>query len=667
MPPVLTLLLVLATTPFETEIDRAFAGLQNNEWTAVAAALDRAETEQPRLFAANGFPYLRGRAAEYLADWERAREVFRKIAPDNPLYGLASWHAALDSLKLHDEASALQFAALLPENFPAELKMRLAREAGGKIALRIYQDLSTREARYHRAQAAGDSAALWALIREDSSDEIALDSARTVAFTATAPADQMTVAEVFANHREFEAALPLYGMAAADPVYAADARFRIARIHFQQEKYALAIEEYRALAADFAGTDWEKDSEYQIASCYWRLADFRNSEAAYQNYIRKYGPAGMKEAATRNLVDVYRALGENQKALATLDHALAGALSVSTRQVFLFTKAKILYLEKRYRPALAIFQQLGRQRLRSAPGAATAEEVEYLQALCQSKLGNTAAANVIWRKLARDPFSYYGRRAADKLGGPVGRSTPACLPEDASLAKSLAAEIASLQHPLRSEPHPAADALLELTFLHLWDEAAFWLNVSETRLPRRVAAAIAYLGGRYDRSIHLAERLPRSDSNRPLLYPAGFRRLICDAAATYKVDPQWLHAIIWQESKYDPDARSAAGARGLMQFIPETAGAVARAAAIPDVSAGELYDPALSIRLGAAYWASLMENFKTPEKALAAYNGGPDNVERWSSKSHDPELFVADIGFVETKKYIMLVFAAHAVYASLQK
>ena len=53
--------------------------------------------------------------------------------------------------------------------------------------------------------------------------------------------------------------------------------------------------------------------------------------------------------------------------------------------------------------------------------------------------------------------------------------------------------------------------------------------------------------------------------------------------------------------------------------------------------------------------------------ALAAYNGGIDNVERWKSKSSDLDLFVADIGFVETKKYVMSVFAARAAYGSLLK
>jgi tetratricopeptide (TPR) repeat protein len=268
---VLALLLLSATTPFESSIDRAFTGIQNSEWPSAAAALDQALNEQPAIFAANNFHYLRGRVAEMQGDWQRAREEFKKIAADNPLYAAASWHAAWASAKLRDDRSIAESFALLPRNFPVDLKMQLARESGGSVALTIYQDLSTREARYERARAAGDNATLWLLIRENKDDDVALASVRTVSPLAGTVSEQMDAAEVFASHRQFEAALSLYRLAMADSASAADVRFRIARIHFQQENYGLALDAYNAILKDFPNSDWEKEARYQIAACYWRL------------------------------------------------------------------------------------------------------------------------------------------------------------------------------------------------------------------------------------------------------------------------------------------------------------------------------------------------------------------------------------------------------------
>jgi soluble lytic murein transglycosylase len=104
-----------------------------------------------------------------------------------------------------------------------------------------------------------------------------------------------------------------------------------------------------------------------------------------------------------------------------------------------------------------------------------------------------------------------------------------------------------------------------------------------------------------------------------------------------------------------------------MQFIPETAEAVAIAAGIGEITLDRLYDPETSIRLGAHYWSMLLSEFKSPELALAAYNGGPDNVRRWRDKwpDSDGEFFVSDIGFVETKRYVQAVFSARAAYGRL--
>ena len=661
------LIVALLAAQFESSIDRAFIATQNNDWMTAASVLDEAFSQDPHTFEANNFHYLRGRIAESQGDWMRSREEFNKVGAENPLKALAAWHALRASVRLHDQDSADQLAGVLPRDFPVDLKMQIAREAGGPLALKIYKDVPAREARLERAKLLNDVSAMWNLIREGKDDDVALECARLVAQYAETSREQMDVAQVFFNHRQFDEALRLYQQAAADPPFAAEARYQTGRIHFQLQNYPAAIEVYRAIARDFGGTDWQKDAEYQIALCFWRMDDYRNSEKAYLDYIRKYGSAGMLESATRNLVDVYRVLGENDKALRTLDRALTTRLSPAGRQVFLFTKAKILYLESRYTAALGIFQELGQMRLRSTPGNTTLEEVEYFQALCQAKLGNKSAAETIWKKLARAEFSYYGQRAAEKLGRrAVEDPKPACSADGIPL-KNIDADLASVRHPVRSEMDPSAAVVSELVFLRLWDEAAFWIERSAGRIPSRAVAEIEYLGGRYHRSISYADRLPRTDSTLPLLYPAGYRRTVCDAASAEKVDPLWLHAIIWQESKYNASARSSAAARGLMQFIPETAHTVAVSLGLPDVTIDRLYDPAISIQLGARYWATLLDQLKSPEMALAAYNGGIDNVEKWKNKASDPDLFVADIGFSETKRYVLAVFAARGAYESLLK
>src|SRR5687767_3447423 len=97
---VLLLAPVLLWITFEATIDRAFTLIRNSEWSGAAAALDQAYAEDPVLFSANNFHYLRGRVAEHERDWNRARQEFTKVGSGNPLHELATWHAARASANL---------------------------------------------------------------------------------------------------------------------------------------------------------------------------------------------------------------------------------------------------------------------------------------------------------------------------------------------------------------------------------------------------------------------------------------------------------------------------------------------------------------------------------------------------------------------------------------
>src|SRR5438552_4434066 len=208
-----TLILALFATVFESSIDRAFIATQNNDWTTAASALDEAFGQDPQTFDANNFHYLRGRIAENQNDWTRAQDEFGKVGPENPLRSLAAWHALRASSRLGDQESAERFFAVLPKDFPAELKMQIARETGGDFALKIYQDISTREARLERAKLQNNTGTFWNLIRESKDDDVALESAHLAVPFAVTPRDQIDIAQVFVHHRHFEDALQLYGQA----------------------------------------------------------------------------------------------------------------------------------------------------------------------------------------------------------------------------------------------------------------------------------------------------------------------------------------------------------------------------------------------------------------------------------------------------------------------
>ena len=99
-------------------------------------------------------------------------------------------------------------------------------------------------------------------------------------------------------------------------------------------------------------------------------------------------------------------------------------------------------------------------------------------------------------------------------------------------------------------------------------------------------------------------------------------RLIYDVGQRHSVDPRFIHAVIWQESKYKIEAKSHAGAQGLMQLIPATA---------ERFGCEDVYDPAQNIEAGTKYLRWLLKRFDGDvELALAGYNAGEGAVDKYN-------------------------------------
>lgn len=151
-------------------------------------------------------------------------------------------------------------------------------------------------------------------------------------------------------------------------------------------------------------------------------------------------------------------------------------------------------------------------------------------------------------------------------------------------------------------------------------------------------------------------------------YPTPYRQSILSAAKARKLDARLILAIIRQESVFRPQAKSPAGARGLLQLTIDAAQKYSVNAGFANLSEYQLYQPATSILIGSEYLKELSAMFPNlPEAVAASYNGGEDNVARWvrRAKQKDRGVFTSEIGFEETKGYTQKVMNNYRVYREL--
>ena len=145
---------------------------------------------------------------------------------------------------------------------------------------------------------------------------------------------------------------------------------------------------------------------------------------------------------------------------------------------------------------------------------------------------------------------------------------------------------------------------------------------------------------------------------------AGVRRfhlldkLIVESSRQHNVDPRLVSAVVWKESRYDPNSMGKAGEIGLMQV---TEGALQDWAEVHPtddvVSKEELFRPALNLEVGTWYLARSLNYWSSHRDplpyALAEYNAGRGNVQRWiASSENDQGPFLDQIGYPTTKRYV---------------
>jgi soluble lytic murein transglycosylase len=295
----------------------------------------------------------------------------------------------------------------------------------------------------------------------------------------------------------------------------------------------------------------------------------------------------------------------------------------------------------------------------------------YWEARALGAAGRAEEATGQLRALvAQFPLGYYSRLARETLASGQGpdrlldprqtspRRLPVFLPEAANL--SFAAEAGRpWMYLTLGLPMAARRVLRESGRSGLsWARLAYWAEDFSGAIRASGRSWLDWPGAGDPKPLDL-EGLAF-----PIAYPVSASR----AAEQAGIHPHLLLAVAHTESHFDPEAFSPWEARGLMQFIPSTGAAVARAAGIEGFEPEDLYDPGVALRLGARHLRELLDRFGGDTvAAVAAYNAGAAAVEGWRERcgSVDWDVFVESIPYRETRQYVKKVLTALDAYSRL--
>lgn len=410
------------------------------------------------------------------------------------------------------------------------------------------------------------------------------------------------------------------------------------------------VDRWLALTQDptlIAGASWRtlssSSASYILHETLQRLA-WKNSTLALSVWdeVRLVQPFSAEQKA-----DIIKALAV---ALATADHPSAERWLKQIPETYVDKSVR----EWRIRYAL---RHLNWRGVLQAIAWLPAEEQQELawqywkaRALIEQK--QPEQAQIILQTLAQKRH-YYGFLASDYL-----KQTSA-LPLYPSIVESkIQSQVTEHPTVLRSYELHLLDR--NLASRREWNLLSQQLSTQELQ----VAAQLAYRYGWYDRAILMLNKM-QDEQVVYVRFPLAFKDSLTTTAQQQGIDPALAFAITRQESLFIKDARSPAGALGLMQVLPSTAQEISQQNGW-SYQTTALTEPSINLRLGTAYLRQMLKNYQdNPILATAAYNAGPTRVQNWldANPGLPSDVWIDTIPYKETRNYVKNVLAAQTIYA----
>lgn len=275
----------------------------------------------------------------------------------------------------------------------------------------------------------------------------------------------------------------------------------------------------------------------------------------------------------------------------------------------------------------------------------------YWRARALEGMGDELTADALYAEVAGDR-SYYGFIAADRIDHDY--------------------HLDHVETPVDPETHTQiltmepVQRAREFFYLERWTDARReWLSATQNMntAQLKAAAKIAEQKGWHDRAIFTLAQTGYWD-DLELRFPLAHTQHVERNASRNGIEKAWIYAVMRQESAFMHNARSHAGAMGLMQLMPATARAVARDLNRKPPRRTELMKPETNILLGSAYLKQVKNELgDSAILATAAYNAGPHRVERWLPERALPaDIWIELVPFRETRRYLQRVLAYTVIY-----
>jgi soluble lytic murein transglycosylase len=318
---------------------------------------------------------------------------------------------------------------------------------------------------------------------------------------------------------------------------------------------------------------------------------------------------------------------------------------------------------------------LARKGVAKYPASKAAAKMAFWAGKMNEQLHQPEQAKTDYEFAAKNfPSYYYGLRSATRLaalkankkGPDKGWTTK---PDRQLSADWSWPDYEQMTPDSTSKPSKLFTQLLSLQQL---DEAA---EVMPSSASQEYKAALRAAAGDFGGAIRAAgknlEGRPTSAERWQMCYPRMFASDVNAGAQANNLDPLLIHALIREESRYNPTALSRVKAIGLTQLMPATAYGVAKRLNVPLSGLNDVYKPEINIKLGSNYLSSVLQRANNNALlAVASYNGGPNAVQTWLKEHNtngypDFDYFVENIPFRETRDYVRKVFGSYWAYENI--